>query len=74
MSAKLLFFAGLRGLTPLRMILGNSSSVVILEQLAIPHVRATFDKHGNLTDENQRKILSTIVSRLIDVTGKLQWQ
>jgi len=61
-------FGGLRGLLPLRMMLGNMSVIVIPEQLAISHANKCFDEDGQLTDEHHNNTLSRVVSRLIEVT------
>lgn len=56
---------GLRGLVSLRMMLGNISTIVLPEQLAISHAVEAFDNEGNLINEHYKKTLSTIVRRLI---------
>jgi len=61
-------FGGLRGLLPLRMMLGNMSVIVLPEQLAISHAVGCFDDTGQLTDEHYHKTLTRVVSRLIEVT------
>ena len=63
-------FGGLRGLVPLRMMLGNIGVLVLPEQLAISFADTVFDAEGNLSDDKHRKVLERMVSRLVEVTGK----
>lgn len=58
-------FGGLRGLVPLRMMLGNIGVTVIPEQLAIPSAHNCFDDKGQLTDDKQIKALQTVISSFI---------
>lgn len=60
---------GIRGLVPLRMMLGNISVLVLPEQLAISNATQAFDENGNLTHEGFKKNLSAIVAKLILVTN-----
>jgi NAD(P)H-dependent FMN reductase len=60
---------GLRGLVPLRMLLGNIQVMVIPEQLAIGGGMTAFDEQGNLTNEKQQRTLNSIVARLISETS-----
>ena len=60
---------GLRGLVPLRMLLGNIQVMVIPEQLAIGGGMTAFDDQGKLTDEKQQRALGLIVARLISETS-----
>lgn len=64
-------FGGLRGLVPLRMMLGNIGAYVLPTQLAISFANKAFDDEGKLTDENHKKTLSTIVEQLVTATAKL---
>ena len=63
---------GLRGLVPLRMLLGNLSSIVIPEQLALTHAGKAFDDNGKLLDDSTRSTLVNIVKRLKTVTENQQ--
>lgn len=64
-------FGGLRGLVPLRMMLGNIATLVLPEQLAVANAMNAFDDQGNMIDEGQKEALKNIVSRLNEVSGKL---
>lgn len=55
-------FGGLRGLVPLRMMLGNIGVTVSPTQLAIPHCADTFDSKGNLTDKALLEKLRTVIT------------
>lgn len=57
---------GIRGLVPLRMLLGNIGIFVTPSQLAIPGAHNAFDDHGGLIDDHQKATLEKIVSELID--------
>lgn len=57
---------GMRGLVPLRMLLGNISMLVIPEQLALGSAHEKLDGEGNFTDEGSQATVSTIVERLVD--------
>ena len=57
---------GLRGLVPLRMLLGNISVLVIPEQLALGNANEKFDSDGNFTDSASQTTVTRIVKRLID--------
>ena len=61
-------FGGLRGLIPLRMMLGNISTLVLPEQLAISGAHKAFNEQGHLVDEKFKSVLSNQVQRLIEVT------
>ncbi len=62
---------GLRGLVPLRMMLGNIGVVVIANQQAISFADKAFDKDGKLIDPKQKEALRGVVKQLIDTTEKL---
>lgn len=62
---------GLRGLVPLRMLLGNVGTLVIPEQLALSNAASAFDENDKLTNESYRKTLQNIVSRLGSVTQQV---
>lgn len=54
------------------MMLGNISTIVLPEQLAIPHAAQAFNSKGSLIDEHYKKTLSAIVAQLILVTEQQQ--
>ena len=65
-------FGGLRGLIPLRMMLGNIGVHVIPDQLAIPQAHDAFDEEGHLKNAGQVKVLETVVKALVNVAGQLR--
>ncbi|MDO6706873.1 NADPH-dependent FMN reductase [Photobacterium sp. 1_MG-2023] len=56
---------GLRGLTMLRMVLGNIGVLVMPDQLAIPAGNQAFDAQGTLTDPQQAETLQVQMKRFI---------
>lgn len=62
---------GLRGLVPLRMMLGNIGAIVIPSQAAIGNGFQAFDDNGQLTDENQAALLNATVNELVKVANKM---
>ena len=64
-------FGGLRGLVPLRMMLGNILIQVLPEQLAVSQAHEAFHENGDLVNEKQNESLKNIVIRLIEVSEKL---
>ena len=65
-------FGGLRGLVPLRMMLGNIGVLVIPNQLAIPFAAKAFDEKGNLQDEKQKASLTSVVKEFATTAGKIK--
>lgn len=63
---------GLRGLVPLRMLLGNINVHVIPSQVAISNGMNAFNEDGDLKDEAQAKMLSGIVHQLVQTTKALK--
>lgn len=63
---------GIRGLVPLRMLLGNIGVHVLPNQLAISGAFNAFDDHGGLKDDHQKAMLEGVVDQLIDVSTKLK--
>lgn len=63
---------GLRGLVPLRMLLGNIGVTVIPAQAAIGDGNNAFDSNGNLTSEQNDQMLSDVVQQLVDTTKALK--
>jgi chromate reductase len=61
---------GLRGLVPLRMLLGNIQVLVLPQQLALASAMSAFDEQGQLVDEQKGKALGAIVATLIAATAK----
>ncbi|GAB1261623.1 NADPH-dependent FMN reductase [Aurantivibrio plasticivorans] len=64
-------FGGLRGLVPLRMLLGNIQVNVLPNQLAVPYYGKAFDDQGNLTDEAGLAQLENLVDDLIASVERL---
>lgn len=64
-------FGGLRGLVPLRMMLGNIGVTVIPEQLAISFASGAFDENGKLNNEQYLKVLNNILENFIKTTAAL---
>ncbi len=62
---------GLRGLVPLKMMLGNIGVHVIPEDVTITSAHQAFDDNGNFKEERNTKAVKTLVKTLNDVAGKL---
>ncbi|MDX1949685.1 MAG: NAD(P)H-dependent oxidoreductase [Rickettsiales bacterium] len=62
-------FGGLRGLVPLRMLLGNIGVLVLPDQLAIPFADKVFDAEGKISDIKISKSLQSLVDSLISYTN-----
>lgn len=65
-------YGGLRGLVPLRMMLGNIGVHIVPQQLAVARANDAFDDQGKLKDEQQSKTLKSIVSNLIRISTGLK--
>lgn len=63
------YFGGLRGLVPLRMMLGNIRVTVLPDQLAVPNYGKAFDQ-GVLVDESSLKSLHNVIDKLISAVNK----
>ncbi|NCO03852.1 MAG: NAD(P)H-dependent oxidoreductase [Alphaproteobacteria bacterium] len=63
---------GLRGLVPLRMLLGNIGVHVTPSQAAIGNGMNAFDDKGKLSDDKQKVMLQNVVDELIKTTKALQ--
>lgn len=63
---------GLRGLVPLRMLLGNIGVHVIPAQAAIGSGMDAFDEAGKLCDTKQNAMMKGVVDALIKTTKALQ--
>ncbi|GAB1263954.1 NAD(P)H-dependent oxidoreductase [Aurantivibrio infirmus] len=59
-------YGGIRGLVPLRMMLGNIQVNVLPQQVAIPFYGKAFNDQGVLEDENSIMLIDTLVSQLIE--------
>ena len=69
-------FGGLRGLVPLRMMLGNIGVTVVPNQVAISNGFNAFDDAGDLKEKQQSQMLKATIKQLIlttdAMTGSLQ--
>ncbi|GHC37843.1 NADPH-dependent FMN reductase [Aidingimonas halophila] len=65
-------FGGLRGLVPLRMMLGNIGVHVLPQQLAVAHARDAFDDQDSLADEQHRQTLDALCAELVRVSHQLR--
>ncbi len=63
---------GMRGLVPLRMLLGNIGVTVIPDQLAIPAAHNCFNDKGQLTDDKQAKALQNVISSFVKTTKAIK--
>jgi len=63
---------GLRGLVPLRMLLGNIGVTVIPTQIAIGAGFKAFDEEGQLLDEGQAKMLQATIDELLRTADRLK--
>ena len=59
-------FGGLRGLVPVRMLLGNIGCLVLPQQLAIPHVQKVMAEDGSIGEEAIQKQVDSIAQALVD--------
>lgn len=62
---------GLRGLVPLRMMLGNVGVHVTPTQLAVAKADEAFNAEGGLVSEQHQAILKSVVDELIGTASKL---
>lgn len=65
-------FGGLRGLVPLRMMLGNIGVHLIPDQLAISAAHKAFDDEGKLTNPQQLTTLQNIITQLVRTSVALK--
>ncbi len=63
---------GVRGLTHLRMILGNLQVLVLPDQKSIPHAAKAFDDQGQLVDAEQQRAVEAIAIKLVRFTHALR--
>lgn len=61
---------GLRGLVPLRMMLGNIAVHIIPSQIAVGSGMNAFDDHG-LVDDKNVKMLDGVITEFVTTTQKL---
>lgn len=62
---------GIRGLVPLRMLLGNINVTVVPAQAAIGNYAQAFDENGKLTIAPVDAMLTTSIQQLIDAASAL---
>jgi len=60
---------GLRGLVPLRMMLGNIGVIVTPSQLSIPFADKAFGENGQLVDEKQKNIFKNVVKQFVEMSN-----
>jgi NAD(P)H-dependent FMN reductase len=63
---------GLRGLVPLRMMLGNIGVTVVPAQTAVPDGFNAFDKNGALVADMPAGMLKATVMQLVETAGALK--
>jgi NAD(P)H-dependent FMN reductase len=63
---------GMRGLVPLRMMLGNIGMHVVPQQLSIARAPEAFDANGELTEEDHRRGLQGVVDQLVATSRRLR--
>jgi NAD(P)H-dependent FMN reductase len=62
---------GLRGLVPLRMMLGNIGVTVVPNQVAISNGFSAFDDAGKLTNTRQAQMLAAAIDQMIATTNAM---
>lgn len=62
---------GMRGLVPLRMMLGNIGVNVVPNQVAIPNGMAVFDEAGDLKDQTHLPRVEAAIRQLVSVSRAL---
>jgi len=63
---------GLRGLVPLRMMLGNIGVFVVPSQIAVGNGYDAFDQNGHLNDERLSKMLQGVLDELEKTASNLE--
>ncbi len=61
---------GLRGLVPLRMMLGNIGVTVVTGQVAVSNGFEAFDEQGRLKDAGQKQMLQGAIDQLLRTAQK----
>ncbi len=62
---------GLRGLVPLRMMLGNIGVIVVPSQVAVGSGFQAFNEEGMLKDERQMNMLKVTIDEFVKTTDKM---
>ncbi|WP_111498115.1 MULTISPECIES: NADPH-dependent FMN reductase [Marinobacter] len=62
-------FGGMRGLVPLRMMLGNIGVQVIPTQMAVPQANQVFDGNGEFKGDNWQPMLDGVIDELVATAG-----
>ena len=62
---------GLRGLVPLRMMLGNIGVTVVPSQIAVGSGFQAFDEDGLLSDDNQARMLKATMDEFVNTASRL---
>jgi len=63
---------GLRGLVPLRMMLGNIGVTVVASQVAISSGFQAFGEDGQLGDDNQARMLKATIDEFVTTASQLR--
>lgn len=63
---------GIRGLVPLRMLLGNIGVHVTPTQIAVNNGMNAFEGDSSLSDKNQSSMLESVVSQLVETAKALK--
>jgi NAD(P)H-dependent FMN reductase len=71
MSASLGGFGGLRGLVPLRSLLGNIKVLVLPDQIAVAKAHEVFNPNGSLKDPQQQASVEQLGSNVAGILAKL---
>ncbi len=62
---------GIRGLVPLRMMLGNIAVHVLPQQVAVSNGFSAFDDNGALTNDMQANMMNDLIKAFIETADKL---
>lgn len=65
---------GIRGLVPLRMMLGNIAIHVTPTQVCVAGAYSKFDDQGNLTDDGLNSMLDALVKEFVETTNAVRGQ
>lgn len=72
MSTSLGTLGGLRGLVPLRMLLGNLGMIVLPGQVAVGDAMKAFDDSGQLVDEKQNKAVINLGTTIVETINAMK--